>query len=99
MGEKRTRREYSPEFKREAVALYRTSGKSRVAIGNEIGVHGSTLGNWIRQDEIDRGEVEGLTTDEREELVRLRKDNRVLQMERDLLKKATAFFAKDNETK
>jgi hypothetical protein len=58
-----------------------------------------TLRNWIRQTEIDRGEREGLTTEEREELRRLRKENRILREEREILKKAAAFFAKEEGTR
>lgn len=93
----RTRPPYSPEFRDKAVRLVRTSDKPASQIAEELGVSANSLRNWVRQAEIDGGTREGLTTDEREELRQLRRDNKRLQMERDILKKATAFFAKENE--
>lgn len=96
MGGK-TRPPYSPEFREKAVRLVQTTDKPASQIAEELGVSANSLRNWIRQAEIDGGRREGLTTDEREELRQLRRDNKRLQMERDILKKATAFFAKENE--
>lgn len=94
MGAKQRRR-FSPEFKAEAVRLVEHSGESLKAIARELGVYPSTLHGWV---EAARPEPrEPLTEDERSELLRLRRDNRRLQMERDILKKATAFFARQND--
>jgi len=93
---KRTRREFSDEFKRDAVEIVRTSGKSIAEVARELGIYDSSLGNWVRQDEVNRGEREGLTSDEREELVELRRENARLRMERELLKRATAFWVRES---
>lgn len=90
---------YSEEFKREAVRLLRTSGRSQVQLARELGVSKGSLANWAKQMEIDEGSAPGLTSDEREELRRLRRENRVLAEERDILKKAAAFFANDGRTR
>ncbi len=92
------RRAFTKEFKAQTVRLARDSGKSIGVIARELDLGESGLRNWIRQAEIDagRGRPGALTTDEREELTRLRQDVRTLRMERDILKKATAFFAKEN---
>ena len=80
---------YPPEFKREAVELYRSSEKSIPKMAEELGIASESLRRWIRQHQIDAGEREGLTTDEREELSRLRRENRILKQEkRHFLKKA-----------
>jgi transposase len=78
---------YPPEFKAEAVQLVRSSGRPVSQIARELGISGNSLRNWVKQAQIDQGEREGLTTDEREELKRLRRENRVLKQERDSLKK------------
>jgi len=92
---KRNRRKFTDEYRADAIKLWRESGDTKGAVAERLGIHGTTLGNWITQAEIDEGKREGLTTNEREELIRLRKQNKVLQMERDLMKKAAAFFATD----
>jgi len=98
MGEqKRSRREFSAEYKADAVKLWRESGDSKEAIAKRLGISGTTLANWVRQADVDAGALEGLSTGDQEELKRLRKENKILAMERDLLKKATVFFAKDGE--
>src|ERR671911_728512 len=84
---------YPPEFKREAVRLVRSSPNRSVAqIAKEFGVSDNSLHSWVKQTEIDQGEREGLTTEEGEELRRLRKEVKVLRQEREILKKATVFF-------
>jgi transposase len=101
MGKKmaRKRRAFSDEFKAETVKLVRDSGKGVGAIARELDLTETALRRWVEQAEIDagRGAAGALTTSEHEELVRLRRENRRLQMERDILKKATAFFAKESE--
>jgi len=67
-----------------------------VDVADALGIGDGTLGNWVRQARTDRGEREGLTTEEKAELARLRKDNARLRMERDLLKRATAFWVKES---
>jgi transposase len=88
---------YPAAFRSEAIALVHTSGKPIAAVARDLGVSGETLRLWVRQAEVDagRGQPEELTTTEREELLRLRRENKVLQMEREILRKATAFFAKE----
>ncbi len=95
----KTRPPYPAEFKEEAVLLAKGSGKSVAQIARELGVSYESLRHWIEQSEIDSGERQGLTADERGELARLRRENRILQQEREILKKATAFFARESETR
>jgi transposase len=92
-----SRRPYPPEFKAEAVRLLRESGKSFPQVAKDLGIAAGSLRSWARQAEIDRGERPGLTTEEREELRRLRKENKILIQEREILKKAAAFFAKETD--
>jgi transposase len=87
------------EFRREAVELLKRSGKSVPELARELGVSPQSLRNWARQIDIDEGKAAGLTSDEREELRRLRRENRILVEEREILKKAAAFFARDSETR
>jgi transposase-like protein len=95
---KRKRRAFTKEFKAETVRLVRDSGKSVGAVAREMDLTETALREWVRQAEIDagRGRPGALTTEEREELARLRREVRTLRMERDILKKATAFFAREN---
>jgi transposase len=81
----RTRPPYPPEFRRQAVELLR-SGTPLKQVAAELGVSEQTLRNWRRQGDIDAGRAEGLTSDEREELRRLRRANRRLSQEREILK-------------
>ena len=90
---------YPEEFKREAVELLRTSGRPLGQIARELGVSTQALRAWRRGMETVASERGCLTTHEREELRRLRDENRVLRQERDLLVKAAAFFAKESETR
>src|SRR5512132_2199655 len=94
--EHRRRRQFTQEFKRDAVDLVRSTGRPIAQIAHELGIYDSTLGNWVRQDRIDRGEAEGLTSDER--LRQLEADNARLRMERDLLKRTVAFWVKETST-
>ena len=93
----RDRRYFSPEFKAETVELVRSSGKSIPQICSDLDLTETTVRNWVRQAQVDSGEREGLSSDERDELRRLRAENKTLKMQRDLLKKAAAFFAKDSD--
>ena len=90
---------YPLEFRREAVELLKRSGKSVPELARELGVSPQSLRNWARQIDVDEGKAAGLTSDEREELRRLRRENRILVEEREILKKAAAFFAKDSGTR
>jgi transposase len=91
----RARSKFPPGFRRDAVALVRSSGKPVRQVARELGMSAETLRNWVKQDRIDQGEAEGLTSSEREELRRLRREVAKLRMERDLPVKAAAFFAKE----
>ena len=96
--QRRTRREFTEEFKRDAVQLVRTTGRPIAQIARELGIYDSTLGNWVRQDRIDRGEQDGLTSDEQTRLRELERENARLRMERDLLKRTVAFWVKEQST-
>lgn len=85
-----------PEFRKRAVDLVRETGRPAAEVARDLGISESGLRRWLAQADIDEGKKEGLTTSEREELSRLRKENRVLRMERDLLSRAAAFFASEN---
>jgi transposase len=87
------------EFRREAVALLRSSGKTVPQLASELGVSPQSLRNWARQIDVDAGKAEGLTSEEREELRRLRREVKTLTEEREILKKAAVFFAKDGGTR
>jgi transposase len=94
---KSTGSRYTEEFKAEAVQLARSSPEKSIRqLAYELGISDQTLRNWINQVQVDRGEREGLTTEEREELRRLRRENKILRQEREILKKAAAFFAKED---
>jgi transposase len=90
---------YSLEFRQEAVRLLRTSNRTVPQLAKELGVSESSLRNWSDQLDVNEGKKEGLSTSEREELRRLRKENRVLTEEREILKKAAAFFVRESETR
>ncbi len=94
---RRPRRQFSEEFKAGAVRLVLDEGKSIGAVARELDLTPSALGLWVRQARADRTKGKsGLMKEERDELVRLRRENRELRMEREVLKKAAAFFAKDH---
>jgi len=93
---RRSRRSFSPEFKRDAVALVLDEGRTIADVARSLGIGETNLGNWVRQARVDRGEREGLTTSEKAELAELRRENAKLRMERDLLKRATAFWVKES---
>ena len=90
---------YPPQFKREAVQLYRSSGESISKIAEELGGFTESLRRWVKQHEIDEGEREGLSSEERKELSKLRRENRTLRQEREFLKKAAVFFAREEGTR
>ena len=91
---KRKRRKHSDEFKREAVKLVSEQQISVAAAARNLGINPNLLRNWIRRFESENEDA-SLTEDERMEMARLRAENRRLRMERDILKKATAFFANE----
>ena len=94
----RTNHAYPPEFRREAIRLVRASDEEHPipGIAREIGVSDGTLRSWVNQGEIDSGEREGLTTEEKEELQRrLRREVKTLRQEKEILRKAAAFFARE----
>jgi transposase len=87
---------HPPEFRRRAVDLARQPGASVAKVAKELGISESGLRRWMAQDDVDTGRKEGLATNEREELVRLRRENRRLEMELEITKRAAALFAKEN---
>ena len=91
----RARRSFTAEFKAETVELIRSSGKSIGQVCRDLDLSETAVRRWVTQAEVDAGRREGLTTAEREELARLRREVRVLREEREILKKAAAFFAKE----
>ncbi len=96
---KRKRRAFSAEYKAEVVELIRKSGKSVGAVARELDLTETAVRRWVKQAEIDSGggPAGALTTAERDELAKLRKRVKTLEMEREILKKATAFFAKESK--
>lgn len=95
---RRTRRNFSDDFKAGAVALVLEEGKSIAQVAKDLDLTPSSVGQWVEQARANSGKSSRgtLTTDEKEELARLRKEVRELRLEREILKKATVFFAKEN---
>ena len=93
----RRRGRYPREFRRDAAALVIDQKRTVADVATELGVAVQTLGNWVRQERIDRGEREGTTTEMREENARLRREVKRLTTERDLLKRSVAFWVKEQD--
>jgi len=91
----RRRGRYPKEFRRDAASLVIDQHRTIADVARELDIVEQTLGNWVRQERIDRGEREGTTTEMREENVRLRREVKRLTMERDLLKRSVAFWVKE----
>lgn len=85
-----------PEFRRRAVDLVRQGEQSVPHIAKNLGISESCLRRWVSVDDVDSGRREGVSSDERRELVELRRRNRVLEMENEILKRASAYFAREN---
>lgn len=96
--QKRKRRNFTPEYKADVVRLCRSGTESIAEVSRRLELTETTVRNWVRQAEVDEagGTQEALTTREREELMQLRRDVKRLKMEREILKKAAAFFAKES---
>jgi transposase len=97
---RRPRRSFTREYKAEVVRLVRESGRSPSAVAAELDLSSTAVRQWLKQAEVDEGHgpAGALTTAEREELTRLRRENRVLRQEREVLKKCAAFFARESTT-
>jgi transposase len=95
MTKKKKRREFTREFKAEAVKLVREQGLTRARVARDLGVSESMVGRWVKQAEHEM-RPGALMNEERSELKRLRRENKVLRMEREILKKAAVFFAKES---
>lgn len=97
--QRRKRRAFTPEFKAEAVRLCRVGDRTIAQVAVDLDLTETALRDWVKRAEIDAGNgpPEALTTSEREELARLKRENKRLTMERDILKAAATFFAKESE--
>ncbi len=93
--EQRPRRTFTPEFKAEVVELCRAGDRSIAQVARDLGLNQTTVRNWVNQAAVDAGVGDGVTSAERDEIARLRKEVGVLREDRDILKRATAFFAKE----
>ena len=92
---KRPRRSFTKEFKAEVVELVRQPGNSAASVARDLDLTETAVRAWVKQADIDGGSREGLTDAQLAELAQLRQENRVLREERDILKRATAFFARE----
>jgi transposase len=90
----KTRNPYPPEFRRQMIEQVR-AGRTPEELAREFEPTAQSIRNWVTQAGVDEGKTPGLTTDEREELAKLRRENRILREEREILKKATAWFAQE----
>jgi len=95
--EPRRRGRYPKEFRRDIACLVLDQGRSIKDVAVEYKLVGQTVGNWVRQEKIDRGEREGLSSEEREELGQLRREVKRLSTERELLKRAVTFWVKESD--
>jgi transposase len=89
---------FPPEFRRDAVAMVLDESRSIAEVARATGVNSGTLGNWVGQERVERGERAGLTVDERSDLAELRAECAQLRMERDLLKRSPAFWVRETST-
>lgn len=90
-------RPHPPEFRQRAIELVRLGDQPISRIASDLGISDSCLRGWVKQDDLDSGRRDdGLTTAERDELVKLRREARTLKMENEILKRAAAYFAKEN---
>ncbi|WP_007468054.1 transposase [Segniliparus rugosus] len=87
---------YPEEFRRRAVELVRSGGQLFARIAKDLGVHESTLRNWASRADVNEGRKEGVSSEERKELVELRRRNRVLETENEILRRASALFARES---
>jgi len=90
---------YAPEFRARAVELVRSTGLAKAQVARDLGVNPETLRLWVKQAESDAGRRDGLTSDEKAELARLRREVAVLKEEREILTKAAASFARESATR
>ena len=96
--QRQKRRRFTKEFKASAVSLVLDEARSATSVANSLGIKPNSVQRWVQQARVDRGHGRGdqLTSDEKRELAQLRKENRELKLDREILKKAAAFFAKEN---